>query len=173
MNKKTLSLTLIICLAVFGVVAIAAQKESTKSPVKTSESSSQVSAEVIKRGAALGDSPSVALTDVLKEPQKFADKSVLVEGVIERVCMNKGCWMELAPAAGSQEGVRVTFKDYGFFVPVNSQGMKAKAEGQFTVKTLSKEKADHYEGEGARLKRNEDGTATEISFLASGVELRK
>jgi len=173
MNKKTLSLTLVMCFAALGVVATAAQKESTKSSVKATKSSNQTSAEVVKRGAPLGDSPSVALADVLKEPQKFADKAVLVEGVIERVCTNKGCWMELAPVAGSKDGVRVTFKDYGFFVPVNSQGMRAKAEGLFSVKTLTKEKADHYEGEGARLKRNEDGTATEVSFLASGVELRK
>jgi len=174
MKRKTFSLTLVVCLAAFGVVfASAAQKKSTKPSAKTSKPATQAAAEVVKRGAPLGDSLSVALTDVLKEPQKFADKPVLVEGVIERVCTNKGCWMELAPKAGAEESVRVTFKDYGFFVPVNSQGMKAKAEGQFTVKTLTKEKADHYEGEGARLKRNEDGTATEISFLASGVELRK
>ena len=174
MKRKAVSLTLVVCFAACGVVfASAAQKKSTESSAKMSKPATQAAAEVVKRGAPLGDSPAVALADVLKEPQKFAEKPVVVEGVIERVCTNKGCWMELAPAAGSQEGVRVTFKDYGFFVPVNSKGMKAKAEGQFTVKTLTKEKADHYEGEGARLKRNEDGTATEISFLASGVELRK
>ncbi len=173
MKKKTFPLAFIICFAASGVNVSVAQKKSTEASVQPKQSVNKPAPEVIKRGAPLGDSASVELADVLKEPQKFADKMVRVEGVIERVCTNKGCWMELAPQAGAVESVRVTFKDYGFFVPITSQGMKAHAEGQFAVKVLSKEMADHYEGEGARLKRNQDGTATEISFLASGVELRK
>ena len=173
MKRKTFQLAFIICFAASGVNVSVAQKKSTAASVQPKQSVTKSALEVIKRGAPLGDSAAVELADVLKEPQKFADKMVRVEGIIERVCTNKGCWMELAPQASATESVRVTFKDYGFFVPTTSQGMKAQAEGQFAVKVLSKEKADHYEGEGARLKRNEDGTATEISFLASGVELRK
>jgi hypothetical protein len=69
--------------------------------------------------------------------------------------------------------VRVTFKDYGFFVPLDSKGAKVRAEGIAEVKTLSKKEADHLEEEGAKLLRNEDGTAREVSFVASGVELTK
>lgn len=126
--------------------------------------------EPIKRGAALGASPVVALTEVLQNPTAYAEKSIMVEGQIERVCTNKGCWLELVPQAG-EAGMRVTFKNYGFFVPVDSKGMKIKAEGHVVVKTLSREKADHYAGEGAQIKRNADGTATEITFVAAGVEL--
>lgn len=131
------------------------------------------SGEIIKRGAPLGDSPVVAFADVLKEPQKYADQMVLIEGIVERVCTNKGCWMELAPKAGADESVRVTFKDYGFFVPTGAKEMKVKAEGKFTVKVLTKEKADHYANEGARIKRNADATAHEVTFVATGIELRK
>jgi hypothetical protein len=80
--------------------------------------------------------------------------------------------MQLAPAEGG-DGVRVTFKDYGFFIPLDAKGMKARAEGVAVVKTLSKAEADHLEGEGAKIKRNEDGSAVEISFIANGVELHK
>ena len=59
------------------------------------------------------------------------------------------------------------------FIPLQAQGMKARAEGVTSVKVLSKADADHLEGEGAKLTRNADGTANEISFVASGVELRK
>jgi hypothetical protein len=38
---------------------------------------------------------------------------------------------------------------------------------------LSEAEADHLEGEGAKIKRNEDGSAVEISFIANGVELHK
>lgn len=129
--------------------------------------------DVIKRGAAISaDAKAIPLADVLAKAGEFAKTPVVVEGVIKQNCENKGCWMVLAPAM-DKDGVRVTFKDYGFFIPLDSKGMKARAEGVTTIKTLSKTEADHLEGEGAKLNRNADGTANEVSFVASGVELRK
>lgn len=128
--------------------------------------------EVIKRGTAIKpDAEAVPLSKVLESPEKYAKTTVVVEGVISQACTRKGCWMELVPEAG-KSGVRVTFKDYGFFVPLDSKGMAARAEGVTTVKTLSRKEADHLSEEGAKLTRNEDGTAREVSFVASGVELR-
>lgn len=129
-------------------------------------------ADVIKRGAPLSDAKPTSLATVLASPETYAKNPVLVEGVIESVCEMKGCWMELTPEAG-KGGMHVTFKDYGFFVPTDSKGMKARAEGVVTVKTISKEEADHLEGEGAKLTRNPDGTARQVAFVASGVELTK
>jgi hypothetical protein len=128
--------------------------------------------EVIKRGSALKDAPVVQLADALAAPKLFSGRTVRVEGVVERNCTEKGCWMEIAPKVGAA-GLRVVFKDEGFFIPLNSKGMKATAEGQFAVESISKEHADHLIGEGARLKRNPDGTVNQVSFLAIGVELRK
>lgn len=144
----------------------AAQKTDASCPLP-------IDGEVVKRGAPIGDSPAVSLATALREPTKFAGKRVVIEGVAARVCSRKGCWMEVAPRLGANESVRVTFKDYGFFVPLNAQGMKVRAEGEFVVKRLSKEQADHYAEEGARLIRNADGTANEIGFIATGVELRR
>ena len=128
--------------------------------------------ETIKRGAAIAaDAKVVALATVLASPVEYSNAPVVVEGVVTNACERKGCWMQLKPAAGADQAVRVTFKDYGFFVPLDSKGMKARAEGVTTVKKLSKAEADHLEEEGAKLKRNEDGSAVEVSFVASGVEL--
>jgi hypothetical protein len=90
--------------------------------------------------------------------------------VVERNCTTKGCWMQVAPAPG-EKGVRVTFKDYGFFIPLNSKGMKVKAVGTIVTKHHDKDHVDHLEAEGAALQRNADGSATEITLVASGVEL--
>jgi hypothetical protein len=128
---------------------------------------------VVKRGAPLSNATPTPLATVLASPDKYQKDAVLVEGVIENVCEMKGCWMQIAPEAG-KPGMRVTFKDYGFFVPTDSKGMKARAEGVVEVKTLTKAQADHLEHEdGAKLTRNADGTAREVAFIASGVELRK
>jgi hypothetical protein len=129
--------------------------------------------ETITRGAAISrDAKAVPLTEVIAHPDAYTKTAVVVEGVVATNCERKGCWMQLVPAEGKQ-GVRVTFKDYGFFVPLDSKGARVRAEGVATVKTLSKKEADHLEEEGARLLRNEDGTAREVSFVASGVELTK
>lgn len=129
--------------------------------------------EVVTRGAAISkEAKALPLATVLDAPAAYTKNPVLVEGVIAAACSTKGCWMQLAPAEGEQ-GVRVTFKDYGFFIPLNAKGMKARAEGVTVVKLLSKADADHLEGEGAKLKRNPDGTANEVSFVANGVELTR
>lgn len=130
-------------------------------------------AETITRGAALSSSAkTVPLAEVLGNPNAHTKEPVIVEGVIAAACERKGCWMQLTPEAG-KPGVRVTFKDYAFFVPLDAKGMKARAEGVTVVKKLSKREADHLEEEGAKLTRNSDGTANEVSFVASGVELTR
>jgi len=123
--------------------------------------------EVVKRGAEIPAGAKLTpLAQLLETPEAFMKEPVVTEGVVEAACSMKGCWMELA-------GMRVTFKDYGFFVPKDSKGMHARLAGVTEIKTLSKDEADHLEHEGAKVKRNEDGTAREVSFVASGVELRK
>ena len=129
--------------------------------------------EVIKRGAAISaDTKTVSLATVLEKPADYAKTPVVVEGVVQKSCTNKGCWMVLAPAA-DKDGMRITFKDYGFFIPLDAKGMQVKAEGVATVKVLPKKEVDHLESEGAKFKRNADGSANEVSFVASGVELHK
>jgi len=128
----------------------------------------------IKRGAAVGTAKKVSLAKAMKNPGKYADKAILVEGVIVRSCKMEGCWMELAPAKDAS-AVRIKMKDHAFFVPLDAAGLKAKVEGVMSVKTLSKAEVDHLMNEdGAKFNKiNADGTVTEISFEATGVELRR
>ncbi len=126
-------------------------------------------------GAELSAQPAVALADVLKAPDSYADKTVTVEGFVRKTCQNKGCWMEVAPTAdAATQGCRVTFKDYGFFVPMDSTGSTARIEGVLQIATVSKADVDHLEAEGAKFAmKAADGTAREVKIVASGVELSK
>jgi Domain of unknown function (DUF4920) len=128
----------------------------------------------MKRGMMSGTGSKVSLAKIMKSPAKYSGKNVVVEGVIVRSCKMEGCWMELAPNA-TGKSIRIKMKDHKFFIPLNAAGLNAKAEGVFTVKTLSKEEVDHLMNEdGAKFdKINSDGTVTEVSFVASGVELSK
>ena len=130
--------------------------------------------DVVTRGTAIPkDAKSVSLATVLENPETYTKEPVIVEGVIAAACTRKGCWMQLASDEEAKQGVRVTFKDYGFFIPLDAKGMKARAEGVAVVKTLSKAEADHLEEEGAKLTRKADGSALEVSFVANGVELKR
>jgi hypothetical protein len=131
--------------------------------------------EKITRGEAISkNGKKVSLAKALANPAAYEGQTVQVSGVIVRSCKKEGCWMEMAEKEGGKS-VRVTFGDHAFFIPLNSAGMGVKAEGTFQVKVLSKEHVDHLiNDDGAVFEsRNPDGTVTEISFDAKGVELTK
>ena len=123
---------------------------------------------VLVRGEpiAKGQTP-VALASVLARPED--GRTVLVEGVVRRACSRMGCWMELAPAGGGP-GVRVTFKDHGFFVPTDSAGSKARVQGTVKVAQLSAAEAEHLRSEGGSMA---PAAQREVQLIATGVELRR
>jgi hypothetical protein len=128
----------------------------------------------LTRGEPLKGAPAVKLADVLAKPQAHDGKTVRVEGQVRKACERKGCWMELAASKDAKSpGVRVTFKDYGFFVPVDSAGAAARVEGVVQVAELSEARAQHYESEGAIVPRGTDGKPREVQLVATGVELRR
>ena len=129
----------------------------------------------VKVGAPVPPGAAMPLAELLSASSAFSGKTVLVEGEVRRACSKKGCWMELATSHDlSAAGCRVTFKDYGFFVPTNASGAHARLAGEVVVKTLRKSHVDHLEAEGARFTtKNSDGSAVEVQIVATGVELRK
>ncbi|MBA2621242.1 MAG: DUF4920 domain-containing protein [Acidobacteria bacterium] len=187
--KKFLSLTILILAS--ASVGLAQKTDSVKMTTqsetgKTSKIGERKSFELdnnstfdangrMTRGAGVSRKAKlVSLAEVFKAPGNFAGKTVAVKGVIVRSCKKEGCWMELAPSKDAKS-VRVTFKNHAFFIPLDAAGSTARAEGVFTVKTLSKAEVEHLTKEdGAKIENvNKDGTATEISFVANGVELTK
>jgi hypothetical protein len=172
--KKVLSLAILVLAFSFTAFAQDKMDKMEMSPTDKDKTEAIPAKGVLKRGAMLGNSKKVSLAKIMKDPSKYAGKSVRVEGVIVRSCKMEGCWMELAPKQDAKS-VRVKMKDHSFFIPLDSAGATAKAEGVFTVKTLSKEEVKHMtEEDGAKFDNvNADGTVTEVSFEASGVELTR
>lgn len=175
---KKLIFALFTTLLLSGAVFAQGEMNSKGEPVVKSEQNAPVELKKgasITRGAALAKGVQKAKVDkVFAEPAKFADKTVEVKGVIVKSCKKEGCWMEMADKEGGKT-VRVTFGDHLFFIPLNSAGMKVRAQGVFKTKTLTKEHVDHMiKDDGATFEtRNADGTVTEVSFDATGVVLTK
>lgn len=96
-----------------------------------------------------------------------------ITGTIDKVCQAKGCWMTMAYGEG--ESMRVTFRDYGFFVPKDVDGKEAVVEGTLYMETTSVEDLQHFaEDEG--LSEEEIAAITEpetaLTFVADGVIIK-
>jgi len=165
-------------MASFTFAAAQAEMNSKGEPVAKNEQNAPVdlrAGEKLTRGAVITQSAKkVTIEKVFASPDKVAGKTFVVDGVIVRSCKKEGCWMEMADKAGGKS-VRVTFGDHAFFIPLNSAGMKVKAEGKFVTKVLPKEHVDHLiNDDGAKFdNRDPDGSVTEVSFDATGVVLTK
>jgi hypothetical protein len=124
-------------------------------------------------GAPISNGANAELADVLRTPERFAGKNLVVSGHVRRACTRMGCWMEIAAGTDpATPSCRVFFHGHGFFVPKDSAGSDARVEGRLEVVTVSPAHAAHLEEEGARIPgKGEDGSAREVRLLASGVEL--
>ncbi len=162
----------------FGICAFAQDMNGKGEPVVESEQNKPVdlkAGDKITRGVALAKGVKKSSVEkAFKDPSQVEDKTVELNGVVVRSCKNKGCWAEIADKEGGRS-VRVTFGNHAFFIPLNSAGMKVRAQGTFKTKVLTKEHVDHLINEdGAKFdNRNPDGSVTEVSFDATGVELIK
>lgn len=160
----------------FGISASAQKmdKMDAAKPTENDKTEAIPASGYLKRGSPISESKTVSLNAILKSPANYAGKTVLVEGVVVRSCKMEGCWAEVAENAASKS-VRVTMKGHSFFIPLQSAGAKARVQGTVSIKTLTKEHVEHLVKEdGAKFDNvNADGSVTEISFEATGIELKK
>ena len=100
---------------------------------------------------------------------------VTFKGEVNSVCQAKGCWMKLDLGKPDSESF-VRFKDYGFFVPMNSKGAEAIIKGIAKKEETSVEELKHY-AKDAGKPEEEIAKITEpkveYTFLADGVLLKK
>ena len=96
-----------------------------------------------------------------------------VSAKINEVCSSKGCWMKLD--LGNSDEVMVTFKDYGFFMPLNAEG-EVIINGKAYVTETSVDQLRHY-AEDAGKTADEIAAITKaektFAFEADGVLLKQ
>jgi hypothetical protein len=93
---------------------------------------------------------------------------------IKEVCTKKGCWMKL-PLNDTEETM-VTFKDYGFFMPLDAKDTEVIVAGKAFVQETSVAELQHY-AEDAGKTKEEIAQITvpkkEFAFEANGVLMKK
>lgn len=111
------------------------------------------------------------LLSILDDSEEFTGK---VKGEIKEVCAMKGCWMTIDLPNG--QTMRVTFKDYGFFVPKNSQGYPVIIEGVATKKITDVATLKHYAEDAGKSQDEIDAITSpklEYAFEAIGVIIQE
>ena len=96
-----------------------------------------------------------------------------VKGKIIDVCSKKGCWMTIE--LPNKQELMVRFKDYGFFVPLDSSG-EAIINGLAYINNTSVDELRHYAKDaGASINDIESIVEPKITynFMADGVLLAK
>lgn len=100
-----------------------------------------------------------------------ANQELLISGTVEKVCQKKGCWMTLKDTS---KDIRVTFKDYKFFVPFSLIGKKVLVQGKIKKETESVATQRHYLEDAGKSKQEIEAITTPkttYSLIASGVRV--
>ena len=153
-------------------LALIALLASPPTDGKTAEAAAkaQPAAKSATYGAALALKERISMDELAAKADALNGKTVQVAGTVSAVCRKKGCWMILAgEKAGST--ARITFKDYGFFVPLDSAGSKGVVEGVVEVKTLSEADRKHLADDAG--KSVDTIPKHELRLMANGCELTR
>lgn len=102
-----------------------------------------------------------------------AEGRAVVKATVAEVCPKKGCWMSVYGTKPS-ETVRVTFKDYGFFVPTELVGKEVALEGHYVKHVESIEEQKHLLKDAKRPQAEIDAVTkpkATLRFIAIGVKV--
>ena len=108
-----------------------------------------------------------SLTEIIKADD--TEQVTMVTNVAE-VCAKKGCFFI---AQDGDYTARITFKEYGFFIPTDSKGKEVILVGEFSVQTLSEERAKHYAEDAGKDASEIKGEQKEYSIVATSVVVPK
>jgi hypothetical protein len=124
-------------------------------------------------GEAIDTTGAVALPEFIKNLGTQDSVQVKLAASIEEVCQKKGCWMKLDKGDGST--MRVSFKDYAFFVPKDASGKKAYIDGMAYYQVTTVEELRHYAHDAGKSKEEIEAIkepSRELVFEAKGVVIQ-
>lgn len=123
-------------------------------------------------GSSITLNKSISLAYAIEHFDEINNREILLEGRVSQLCQVKGCWMVLQ---SGQDAVRVTFKDYGFFVPNHLKGKKVRAQGRLHVEVMEVSQARHFAQDAGKSREEIEQInepVEEYRFVATAVEFQ-
>ena len=159
------------------IAAVAFFAACSQEPQKSTSTDSKVVETAMGKFDSYGEEitpdSAIEVTSLVAEMGNAPTYDAKVKGKVVDVCVKKGCWMSLE--LGNGEMMRVTFKDYGFFVPADKDKMVGKeviVQGVAKFETVSVADQKHYAEDGGESKEAIDAIKEDkntLSFEAVGV----
>lgn len=114
-----------------------------------------------------GEYPEIHSVSEVLVNESLHGEPVYISGIINDVCQKKGCWLVISDGTSQ---MRVTFKDYGFFVPTDSQNRQVTIRGVVSVEEIEEDLAKHYAEESKGEDPDEiSGPQRVTTMVATGV----
>ena len=123
-------------------------------------------------GARIDAANAITYDELIPKMGTADSLAVKVSGKVNEVCQKKGCWMTLTSDQPGQPEMRVTFKDYAFFMPKDLSGKRVVVEGYAYVDVTPVDVLRHYAEDAGKTKEEIEKITEpkrEVSYEASGV----
>ena len=141
-------------------------------PAKTETQSADPANDGKHFGAAIDAANAIAYDELIPKMTATDSLAVKVSGKVGEVCQKKGCWMMLVSDQPGQPEMRVTFKDYAFFMPKDLTGKRVVLEGYAYVDETPVDLLRHYAEDAGKSKEEIEKITEpkrEVAYEASGV----
>ncbi|TPE41058.1 DUF4920 domain-containing protein [Pontibacter mangrovi] len=162
--------TLLLCLA--AITFACNQHQPATQAEATSETQSAAPDSTF--GASFAEENVLSATELVKAVAGQDSLQATVAAEIKESCQSKGCWMDVK--LGDEGNMKVTFRDYGFFVPTQDlAGRQVVFTGTAKRELVSVEDLRHF-AQDAGKSAEEIAAITEpreeLRFVADGVILK-
>mgnify|MGYP000465803324 CR=1 FL=1 len=149
------------------------KNQAEETTMKSTQEEEKKEEEVVKRGEEVNVEDAITVAALVETLETQDSAIVTVTGEVDGVCSKKGCWMTLP--ISEETDLRVRFKDYAFFVPLDCSGKTATMQGVAKKEMISVDDLKHYahdNGESEEEIAKITEPKVEYSFLANGVVIQ-
>lgn len=123
-------------------------------------------------GAMIDGKKAIPYDALLTKMEKTDSLNAKVTGKVSAVCLKKGCWMTMVSDVPGKPDMRITFKDYAFFMPKDIVGKRVVIDGFARVETTSVDVLRHFAEDAGKSKEEIaaiNKPLRELAFEAAGV----
>ena len=124
------------------MMAACQSPQSENSGVAAAATQQEEELQAAAYGQAITDKAAKPVAEVPRLLQGKDSVQLTLSGTALSSCTKKGCWMTVD--LGEGESMRVTFKDYAFFVPKDLSGERVLMQGVLKQKISSVDDQRHY-----------------------------
>lgn len=161
---------IILFLSIISISLLTACGNATTDTAKTNGADSTIQ----YFGDTISPEGAIAVDQLATQMQGKDSLKIKLTGTIVEVCQKKGCWMTMN--IGGDRSMRISFKDYGFFVPKDASGKTVIMEGVAFNDTTQIADLRHF-AEDAGKTKEEIAKIMEpeinLGFEANGVIIKK